>query len=251
MDEHTRGEREPDEWEQLADELAGGDGGSGGAREDRNGGPDPADAAAGHGDESGAAPRRAWLLWGAAAVAAGLIAGLLVWSPWGKDADSAAPGAGAPVAESQQDPLGLMASPWPENALTALKDEHSVVVLTRLLLTGTQIQATGAAEPVEAAASEDDESWAWQDFVYVDDTAIVLGDPLLEVDEAAMFDIDDVAGAAIGRAVTEAAAGGEGNTEITQAIVERDTVDEDHPVVIEVYWRDDAGMHVTRTVIAQ
>ncbi|WP_142112396.1 hypothetical protein [Rarobacter incanus] len=192
-----------DEWEELADELAS------------------------------PASRRAARWWwiAAGAVVASLIA-VAWWGPW--RAGSPATPSAAATSQATLDP-GLMASPWPQRALDALHTEHGITALSRLLLTSTQIQATGKAA-----------DGAWQDYVYVEDTAVSLGDPLTAPTSASAFALADVSGGQIGRAVADVMGDSPRPVAITQVVVQRDTVAQGNPITIEVYWRNAAGLQVSR-----
>ncbi|GAA2241791.1 hypothetical protein GCM10010401_13290 [Rarobacter faecitabidus] len=207
---------EPDEWEELADELSGND-------------------RPGH--------RSLWIAIAGLVVIVGVA--LVLWQPWSpRDSGGgrATKNSSSPASESPADPLagpggplGLMADPWPAEALTALKTEQGVTTLSRILLTADQIQATGA-----------DATGAWQDFVYVEDSALPLGDPLIPPRQEDEFSLADVDANAIGKAATSTVAGAKSGIDVTQVIVERDALADGAPIVIEVYWKAGDDLQVSR-----
>lgn len=137
--------------------------------------------------------------------------------------------------EVEQAILGadLLTADWPVKAVTAFERDTRLTQVSRLLLTSTQIQATGPTTAVSAtpAATTD-----WSDYVYVEDHASSLGDALVAPSEDELFALADINASALSTLTARAP----GLTKISspsaiQVVVARDPVTEGNPVRIQVF----------------
>ncbi|SNS94185.1 hypothetical protein SAMN06309944_1460 [Micrococcales bacterium KH10] len=181
-------------------------------------------------DDSTAGQRHWWWLVLAAVV---MLIIAIVWL-WPR-------GSGQPRDPASQDPaslsLGLLAVPGPSDALAAFASDLGITEVSRLLLTPEQIQATGRT-------AEDDA--AWQDMLFVEERAIELGDALLDPAESEAFELATVDGRVLSDLIAQTLSGAGDDARITQVLVRRDPLASGNPVLVEVYWQDASGLHVTR-----
>lgn len=137
--------------------------------------------------------------------------------------------------EVEQAILGadLLTADWPVRAVAAFERDTQLTQVSRLLLTSTQVQATG---PTTAVAATPPATTDWSDYLYVEDHASSLGDALVAPAAAELFELSEVNAAAI----APLAANAPGLTEISsptavQVVVARDPVTAGDPVRIQVF----------------
>jgi len=188
-------------------------------------------------DDRSRAGRRWWPLY-AVGILVMVVAVVLVLA-WPRD--DAPSGTASPTTSTSADLAGadLLTAPWPSNAVTALGRDVGLTKVSRLLLTREQVQATGPASEKSTGST------AWSDYVYVEDTAVDLGDALVPPSDDELFALDSFDASAIPTLVADAP-GLTGTTDATSVyvIVERDTVTEGAPVRISVYLAGGKESHV-------
>jgi len=129
---------------------------------------------------------------------------------------------------SDIDGADLLTDPWPAKAVAALSRDTGLTEASRLLLTRTQVQATGPASAASTGTT------SWSDYVYVEDTAVDLGDALVAPKDDELFPLDGFDAGTIPGLVTKALSGS-GDATSVYVLVARDTVSDGSPVRIQVY----------------
>jgi len=129
---------------------------------------------------------------------------------------------------SDIDGADLLTDPWPSKAVAALERDTGLSKASRLLLTRTQVQATGPASAKSTGTT------SWSDYVYVEDTAVDLGDALVAPKDDELFPLDGFDATTIPGLVTQALKGS-GDATSVYVLVARDTVTDGAPVRIQVY----------------
>lgn len=155
--------------------------------------------------------------------------GALLWQQHRKAADRPS------TAEVEKAILGadLLTDDWPVKAVAAFKRDTKLTQVSRILLTPTQVQATG---PTTDVAASQPATTKWSDYVYVEDRASSLGDALVAPKASDLFNTADINAAAIAPLVAQAPSLTKIPQPISlQVVVARDPATENMPVRIQVF----------------